>query len=383
MIAAAVILLAAAIGAIVFQRTGWHTAAVTVILGGATTSISGLILLASQLLLGDFTPWFWAWVAMTAGGIWATIQVLRTGERIPYPKQFAIAVTFTALLAVANFAYSSLYQPSVQSNLWSVEVDFGKPAYHPKRTYGSIPITLTFDNKGKVPLYVLMATYSVVGRRGSVVVRDQTREQLNLAVQNNKPASRRTVVKDYDLLQTGQFVGPGSWFEAGDRTVIGSTVDLPLPTPYDAIALNATVLVMRKDRATLKGEVEEAVSYSWDTENGEHESDAPGWVADPGIDTVRYQAAIGEGSYLREQTRDDWVETVWWVLADPAPNYPAGQFIAWRFAPRGSDLDANPKEVDRDNQRAFDRYGITWWDTGLYEVSVHHLGLSKPPAPKS
>jgi hypothetical protein len=387
MIATAIILVAAAIGVLFFQGTGSHTAATLVIVGGGATCISGLVLLLYQLLSGDFTPWLWAWLAMTAGGAWVTIRVLRTGERLPYPKQFAFAVTITAILAAANFAYSSLYQPSMQPDQFALEVNFGKPAFNPKRTSASIPITITFNNTGKVGLYVFMATYSVVGRRGSVTMRDQTKPQQNLAVQNRQPASRHTLIRGYNLLQTDQFIPPSSWFQPGDRTDIGRTVDLPLPTRYDAIALNATVLVMRKDRASLNGDLA-GTKYSWERVHGQHQENVPGWITstnanlNPYVDTVRYQIPITESSYLHEQTRKDWAATTWWVLADPAPDYPAGPFLTWRMAPSTSELDAEPQEVLRDNVRAFERYGMSASDTGLYEVSVHSLGLSKPPAPE-
>jgi len=376
MIAAAILLFAATVGALIFQRTGSHAAGVLLILGGVTAIGFGLALLSSQLLEGDYTPWLWAWLIMTAGGVWATIRVLQTGQRLPYPKQFAWAVTFTAVLAAANFAYSSLYQPTTQLYTWALEVDFGKPALNPNKTSASIPITVSFENKGKVPVNVLMATYSVVGRRGSVAEKDRTRKQLRLSLQSNQPASRRTVVDGYDLLQADHFIAPGSWLEAGDRTDIGRTVDLPLPTRYDTIALNAWILVTRRDRATLNGDLGE-ITYSWDHKTGQHVIDAPGWVAKKGIDTVRYQVPISESSFLREEVRKDWVATVWWVLANPELDYPAGPFLSWRMAPYGSELDTQSDEIERDNQRAFDRYGVNWWDTGLYEQSVHSLGLPK------
>jgi hypothetical protein len=79
---------------------------------------------------------------MALGGFWVTVRVFRAGGRIPYPKQFAIAVTVTALLAGANFAYSSLYLPSMEPDQFSVEAGFGKPAFNPERTAASIPLNL-------------------------------------------------------------------------------------------------------------------------------------------------------------------------------------------------------------------------------------------------
>lgn len=385
MIAAAILLFTAAGGALFFQRIeyrGSHPVGNLLIIGGITTTFFGLVLLISQLLDGDYTPWLWAWLAMAAGGAWVTVRIWQADQRLPYPKQFAFAVTFTALLAAANLAYSSLYQPSTQLYTWALDLDFGKPAFNPKRTSASVPITITFHNTGKVAVNVLMATYSVVGRRASVVAEARTKEQLNLAVKDYRPASRHTVVRGYDLLQTDEFIEPGNWLEAGDRTDVGRTVDLPVPTSYDAIALNAWIMVTRRDRATVREEDFEQRKYSWDLQNGHHQSDAPEWVASSRIDTVQYQIPIAEGSYLREQTRKDWVATMWWVLADPTPDYPAGPYIAWRMKPRESKLDAGEQEREWDNERAFKRYDITRWDTGLYEVSVHDLGLSKPPTPK-
>jgi hypothetical protein len=223
-----------------------------------------------------------------------------------------------------------------------------------------------------------MATYSVVGRQGSVLARGQTKEKMNLAVQNNQAASRHTDVKRYDLLQTDAFVRPGNWLHGGEEIEVERTVDLPLPTPYDAISLNATVFIMRRDRGTTEQDLW-ATGQTWNSTTGQYENVVPAWVADPGIPAIAYYAPILEGSYLSAQMRKRWAVTVYRVLADPAPAYPAGAFIAWRVAPQGSDLFVDAQQVQRDNERAGKRYGMTISDSSLYEVSVHSLGLSKPP----
>jgi hypothetical protein len=376
MIAVAILLLAAAVGALVLQHTRSHAAATLALVGGGVTTASGLLLLISQLFDGDYTPWLWVWLAMATTGGWATIRVLRAGGQVPYPKQFAVAVTVTALLAAANFTYSSIYQPSAQPVKFTLEVNFDKPAVNPEGTYASVPITLTFNNDGKVGLYVLMATYSVVGRRGVFSTQDQTKAEFNLALRNRLPASRRTIINGYDLLQTDEFVPPGSWIEVGDRIDAGRTVDLPLPTSYDVMALNATVLVMRTDRAILEKDILKTAEYSWESTDEKPFVGPPGWIAGSGIDVVKYQVPITEGSYLREHTRRDWVGTLWRVLVDPSLSKPTGPFIDWEMAPRGSAFDG------KWNNRARERYGLVWWETGLQEVSVHSLGLSDPPAPK-
>jgi hypothetical protein len=217
----------------------------------------------------------------------------------------------------------------------------------------------------------------VVGRRGSIAPRDQTREEINIAVARGEAGSQRTVIEGYELIQTDEFVHEGSIFEAGDRRYIGRTVDLALPTRYDAIAINAWVLVARRDDVRISRDISRPAQVSWD-EAGSHEDDAPLWVADAGTDFMRYDVPIDETSYLREQTRQKWTGSVWRVLAPPSPTYAPGNYLEWRFATADSPLDVGPDTVDSDNRTAAERYGIAWSETGLFERSAYSLKIKEP-----
>lgn len=350
-----------------------------VITGTIVAAASGSLLLVYQLVSGDYTLWLWVWLAMTVSGCAVAAWLYRNGAHVPYPKQFAAAVTITTFLAGANFAYSTLYQPAAQPVQVSVEVALGEPTFDAARTYASIPVKISFANTGNIGLHVLMSTYSVVGRRGHVAESDREQQQMNMAVQDFRPASKRTVLAGYDVLQSDRFVYEGTVFEPGDRTDAGRTVEVPLPTAYDALAVSAWVLVLRKDDVRLATDISRVHKTSWDS-TGQHVVDAPGWAADPGVDFVQYSIPIGEASYLREKTRRRWEGAVWRVFGSPAPGRPPGSYISLRFRPAEEPADVGFDVAVADNRVAAERYGVTRSETGLDERSVHDLGLTAVPA---
>lgn len=88
------------------------------------------------------------------------------------------------------------------------------------------------------------------------------------------------------------------------------TVDIPLPTSFYALALNAWVLVLRTEDVKLRTDISVA-QFSWDAQTGKHREDAPDWAAAPGIDWARHEIPIEETSFLGTQTRQRWTGYVW------------------------------------------------------------------------
>lgn len=262
MLASALYVLIAAItmASMVIGRTAEAAEiALAIVATGAIVSAGwGSVLLVYQLVSGDYTLWLWVWLATAASGALIAGWLLRNGGHVPYPRQFAVIIA--TLLAGANFTYTTLYEPAAQPVQFSVEVALGEPAFDPAHTYASIPIKISFVNTGKIGLHVLMSTYSVVGRRGRVANSDRSQEQLNLAVQDSQPASKRAVLDGYDVMQSDRFVYEGTVFEPGDRTDAGRTVEVPLTTVYDALAVSAWVLVLQKDDVRLAEDISKGVS---------------------------------------------------------------------------------------------------------------------------
>jgi hypothetical protein len=339
MVVDSLILLASAIAVVLVASRGWARAGNVALIGAAASAITGIILVCYQLVSGDHTLWLTIWYAMAILGAGISLFLLHVGARFPYPKQFLIAITLTSLVAVANFAYTVLYQPTADPTEAGIEVELGTPTFNPDRTVASFPMKISINASGQVGMNVLAATYSVVGRRGSIDGFDHKKEQMNLAIQSGRPAARRINVSGYDLIQADQFVRPGTTFMPGNSINVNRTFDLPLPTDYDAIGLSATAVIARRGDVIINEDIAQAPTYSWDTVQGTHleETDLPKWLEESkGVDFVRYEVPITEASYLRKKTRQSWQGSVWWVLKDPTPEYPSGFYLTWRFAPKWS-----------------------------------------------
>jgi hypothetical protein len=343
-----------------------------VVTGGA-----GALLTLYQAIAGDYTPWLLVWLGMVVTGMLSVAYLLPRGARPPYPRQFAAAVTITTLLAIGNFAYTNLYQPGAEPAQFDVEVAIGKPSIPQGKGFASVPITVSFQNTGKTGLTLIMSTYSVVGRKARFRTSDKTQAALNLDIQNSRATSRRLVVDGYDVLQSDKVVFEGTEFEPGDRAEANRTVEIPFPTTYDSLALNAWVLVLRGDDVRLRTDISRATAYSWnpDVATGQHIREAPDWAAAPGIDWALHEVPIEETSYLRTQTRRAWTGYVWLVASDPAPGRPPGSYLSYHFTPLGHP-EADKPTADQENETATDRYGVLRSATGLLERSVYELGLA-------
>jgi hypothetical protein len=128
MILMALYLVLSALAVGVMLRRQSIAAGSVAITGGVIILLTGTALLLYQLTGGDYTGWLLAWIGMALGGSIIALFLFRAGARLPYPKQFAIAVTVTTLLAIANFTYTSLYQPASQPTQFGLEVNIGDPA---------------------------------------------------------------------------------------------------------------------------------------------------------------------------------------------------------------------------------------------------------------
>lgn len=242
--------------------------------------------------------------------------------------------------------------------------------------HASVPITVSFINDGPVGLYVLAATYSVVGRRGSVLPEGGNRSdaQMRIDISNRGPATRWAEVQGYELIQSDEFLEGGNLYRPGDRSDTGRVVDLPLPNHLDSIAINAFVIVAREDSMRLQESVLPAY-YSWKAD-GIHESKLPKWIDDLGLDKaapdfVRYDVPIQEKDYLGEKTRRQWKGSIWRVLGLPDTSYPPGEYLTWRFTPDESadDPEAPVDSVRQSNLLATARYMVSVLPTRAFTKS--------------
>jgi hypothetical protein len=335
----------------------------------------GLLLGLYQATLGDLTPWIGAWTAMVIAGVLIAIFIARRGARLPYPRQVAVVASITTLIAVGNFAYTSFYVPSAEPVQLDVQGSMGKPTESADHRFASVPITLSFTNTGKTGLIVIASTYSLVGRKAQLLSSDKSPEQQNLDAQNGTAAATRLSVEGYDVIQSDKFVFEGTEFQPGDKAEANRTVEIATPTPYDVLALNAWVVVVRTNDVRIDADISLAAASSWNARTGRHERDAPNWAAARGIDWALYAIPIEETSYLRAQTRRRWTGYVWRVASDPAIGRPPGSYLSYHFTPSGQP-DSEKLTADMDNRVATDRYGLTRSETGVLEKSVYELGVT-------
>ena len=312
---------------------------------------------------------------MAVSGGLAVTWLLKEGARVPYPKRFAATVLVTSLAGAANFGYTALYQPAAQPVQFTLGADMGKPAFDPAHKLATVPVTITFKNTGKVAVNVLMSTYNVVGRKARIVLPGQSSEQMNFATETGRPSARATIIDGYDILQTDQFVFPGTTFEPDSQVTAGRIVNVPTPTGYDALGINAWILVLRKDDAQIPEDVSAPAMYSWNVPPDKLTGNAPGWTVRGKQDFALYRIPIDETSYLNRMIRRKWEGAVWRVFGDPAPGRPPGSYISLRFHSVESPIDVGFDTADYDNRRASERYGVLRSETGLLEKSMHELGI--------
>jgi hypothetical protein len=156
---------------------------------------------------------------------------------------------------------------------------------------------------------------------------------------------------------------------------VSRAVTVPLPATFQSFGVSAWVLVVRADELRLSTDPSLPAEKSWNTETGEHVTDAPGWAASSGVDFVRYSIPLSETDFLRRETRQPWTADVWRVLGNPVPGRPPGSYISLRFHPSETSYGVSFEAAERDNQVAAGRYGVTRLDTGLSERSALDLGI--------
>ncbi len=366
---AAVILVAGAGSALVFQAGSLHAGSVALAASivAALVGLLGLIL----ALEGDALPVPTILsLAILLAAAWAVLRVVRAGVVVSYPKSLAAAVVIPGLFAAANFVYTDIYVPAAQPREVELTMTVGQAAVSPHGRIATVPLTIDFKNLSTHKLYVLGTSYSAVGR----LVRPA---DLPLSAPNIRPAgpsqesyARNVEVLSFDLLQAGQFAPPGSSIEAGASKTFTEILDVDVPTQYDEIDAEATILLLRADQATLTSNSARNQCRSWDA-TGDR-CVAPGWVAVRGVPFVRFQAPLTEGTRVRQVTRKRRYVTTWWVLASPTIDNPSGPYLQGTIAVGGREsVQPTPGYY---NHVSSD-YGFQLNSTGEVARSLTELGL--------
>lgn len=324
------------------------------LIGGVAALLTNAMLLFEAFRDGDSMLYRGLFGLLTVGSGWAVLTVWRTSVVIPSPKRLAVALIVSSALAVANFGYQHLYQPSQRGARPLVKIAVGEPVLSKDRKKFVVPVDIKIENRSDVGFYVLGTEFHAMGERVSLSRTDRPREQWRADAETfrdfsvQRPLSRKEIYQPGQLVSAQPWMPFGNWIEANDAFVTQTVVQLPIDTPYDQLALYASAQLARKDRlgldqVLLKG-------YSWGG------GKVPEWVKkDKALDSVAYRGQVYENNAIDRHTMD--------------PRYVS---VYWQFGAHGAVLSASITPGDEENRipsiterhEMVNRYGLVTAQTG-------------------
>ncbi|MFF3088379.1 hypothetical protein ACFVRB_25550 [Streptomyces nojiriensis] len=327
LVVAAVELIAAAAAVDFWETRRWRYSGVAVLLGVVIALLCGISVLLLQI--GErFTAYTVIGIAIV---VWSSITLFelakcRAGKGLRIPKNIAIGVIISTLLAGANLAYSQIYVPYVTTPLIQTGADFKESNMDRGAAKLYVTVHLYVRNAGQVPVYVLGSTYWIRGES---------------AKSNVDEGPRPEVIYD------GEFVKPdGHVLNPGEEVAQDAVIEVTDPDhrKYEAITAQSEVYVIRKDRMKMTGNYEQARVEGKSLRDSLKEGDPPN-------PQYKFRTRISNSSEILNVTRGPQCVTVWrlggkapLVLVDVSP--PDKRF---RFDPEKPPLD----------QRAIERYGLS------------------------
>ncbi|MFC9584032.1 hypothetical protein ACFVJ8_14545 [Streptomyces yangpuensis] len=356
---AVVVLIAAAAAVDFWETRRWRYSGVVVLLGVVIALICGISILLLQI--GEnFTAYTVSGVALA---VWASITLFeliksRAWKGLSIPKNIAIGVIISTVLAAANLAYSQIYIPYVTTPLIQTGAAFKESNLDNRTGKLYVTVNMYVRNAGQVPVYVLGSTYWIRGEPAK-----------------SKPADKKS---RSELIYDGEFVSPdGRVLNPGEEVAQDAVIEVkdPAPGKFEAITAQSEVYVIRKDRMRMTGNYESARVTGKSLKNSLKEGDPPN-------PQYRFRTGISNSSEILNATRGPQCVTVWrlggnapTVIVDVSP--PDKRF---RFDPRKPPL----------NQRAIERYGLTQVRGSMAQTPYPELlekagaadkGATPPPTP--
>ncbi|NJP35194.1 hypothetical protein [Micromonospora thermarum] len=281
-------------------------ALLTIGLAALTVLVANLMILITQLAVGDLSATVAIWSAFAlVSAVVLTVLVAELDKTVPLPRKVAVGALVTGVIAVTNFAYSQLYLPSKQEAAITTTPAFGTPRLDADGKGVSIPFSVEFVVGGQ-PVYVLAATYAVTGREAELARTPRSMSQLNTDVGKKFNPSVTTEAARWQPVEAGVLIAPQSRLRPGDTMRTDRFVRIPAPMAYDSVDLDLHVEYVRADRARLDtwpsySENEDNVTYEWAlTEaSGLHR-----WTRRPVvISTVWSYRPAGDGTFYQPDVR--------------------------------------------------------------------------------
>ncbi|WP_231406351.1 MULTISPECIES: hypothetical protein [unclassified Streptomyces] len=331
------------------------------LIGAFAAALSNLLILAEILKDGDSALFKALFSALTAGSAWAVLAVCRTSVVIPAPKRVAATLVVTTVIAVANFGYQNLYQPSQREVRPVIRLTVGKPMTNPDRKAFSLPVDITIENRSEAAFYVLGTEFHAMAERVPLSSHDRLRQQWRsdseqwANFQEVNPVSRREMHQPGELVSAQPWMPWGRWVYASDTFSSRVVVQLPVDTQYDQLAFYASAHLTRKDRARLENL--HIDGYSW------RGAQVPQWLNKKDFDSIVYKSRIHENNVIDERTREPRYMTVY-----------------WRFGAHGVNIletISTENGEDESQESVEGRYGVRLVETGpverpLWDIKNQH-----------
>ncbi|QGV77878.1 hypothetical protein [Streptomyces ficellus] len=353
--------------------------AVVVLVGVLVSLLANVVLLILQLDGWSYTRYLWVWALLLPWSLWALweLHLLKVWSHVPHAKGIAVGVIITGVLAVANFAYTQIYQPYTSKAMLTNSVEFGKATVVDGGV--SVPVRMRTRNTGEVGVYVLGSLYQVSGRRQSFVPTPRkSSDWFHDFGSRQRDFMRYSDVREkkYELFAQGQFIsrsGPVHVLEPGAEVLTEKIVQFPAGADFELLGVTANIAYVRRDRVKIIDNYDTSGRTSW-TKGYKccSEDVAPPWVAH-GVHTIRFRSRITHSNALLENTRAPHDVTLWWVLTEPALESAYGPELRALIGPEDAhEHEPTPTEV----RQMKERYGLAHAPSGTVQKTV--AALLKP-----
>lgn len=329
------------------------------ILVGVVISLTmNLTLLILQLDSRSYTHLFWVWVVLFPWSCWALWQLHCSGvwSTLPRSQGLALGAVATSLLAVANFAYTQIYQPYSSPAVVTTTAEFGKAITVKEGRSVVASLRLRTRNTGKVGVYVVGSLYHVLGRKTSFSNRYRTLQDWKKDLEGGgRELSLYSPGGVYEAVARGAFIDQvGGTLEPGAEIVTERVVQFPADSRYDVIRATGEVLFLRKDRGTIAG-FKTLRPIDGDAAFAE-----------------RRTARIYQSTAVLEFTRAPQYVSVEWITRGVAAKS-SQSFLAVDIVPVGPQVFSVSLPSETDWYRMKDRYGLGWSFTGYADKSLKEL----------
>lgn len=230
-----------------------------VVVGVVVVSASFLVLLIVHINGHDYSQLtLLIWIGFIFWSFWAFWQLIfrqNVLQGTTYPTALRIGVAITGLVALGNFMYSRVYEPSVSPINLSITTRFGTPRPNLDGRSIYLPLTIRLKNKSKIGLYLLGNVLYVYNLRGKYEATPKTDEELVDESVAGYPLDRFRRPGEFEVIRGGGFLLAArervDQLSPGEEREYEQVIVVPKGPEYDVIRTWAQVTVLRVDAAKL------------------------------------------------------------------------------------------------------------------------------------